>query len=94
LPAKGQTCATCAGDCCSNITFTGKYVSPLSGGILGLTVKELKDLGYEEVYNPHKPCLEKTIEGCLIYYDRPTICRSYYCHGRYWKLKTDNMQRE
>ena len=87
LPANSQTCVNCAGDCCSAITFVGKSVSPLKEGILGLTVKALKKLGYKTAYNPHRSCLQKTKDGCLIYYDRPPICRSYYCHGKYWRPK-------
>ena len=87
LPANGQTCANCAGDCCSAITFMGEYVPPLKDGILSFSVKELKLMGYVELYNSHKSCVEKMKKVCLIYDNRPKICRSYYCHGKYWRPK-------
>jgi hypothetical protein len=41
------------------------------------SVKDLKDLGYKAIHRSHAPCAAKTIGDCLIYKDRPTLCRSY-----------------
>ena len=87
MPVKGQTCANCAGDCCSMVTFTGTDVPSLQEDVMNLSVKDLKELGYEEIHRSHSPCVEKTMDGCRIYEDRPTLCRSYYCHGKYWRPK-------
>jgi hypothetical protein len=86
MPARGQTCANCAGDCCSIVSFT-KVSDQLNNGVMDFTVRELVASGYKEVYRPHKPCIVKTKEGCTIYDDRPNLCRSYYCHGKYWRSK-------
>jgi Fe-S-cluster containining protein len=69
------------------VTFTGTDVPSPQEGVMNLSVKDLKELGYEEIHRSHSPCAAKTIDGCLIYEDRPTLCRSYYCHGKHWRPK-------
>jgi hypothetical protein len=88
MPVKGHTCANCAGDCCSIVTFTGPHDPSSIPGVMDFSVNELKALGYKEIRNPHAPCTAKTMDGCLIYEDRPTLCRSYYCHGKHWRPLT------
>ena len=90
MPAKGQSCANCAGDCCSIVSFVKANGPPLKNGVMDFTVRELKKLGYEEAYRPHKRCIAKTKVGCSIYDDRPKLCRSYYCHGKHWKPKNQS----
>jgi hypothetical protein len=83
MPAKGQKCANCTGDCCSVVIFTGFTISHQKKDLMDFSVKELRALGYKEIYSPHNPCAAKTMEGCRIYPDRPQLCRSYYCQGKY-----------
>ncbi|KON29843.1 hypothetical protein AC480_02395 [miscellaneous Crenarchaeota group archaeon SMTZ1-55] len=87
MPAKGQWCANCAGDCCSIVTFEAETPPPPDSDLMDYSVNEPRARGLKEAYKPLAPCVAKTGEGCLIYEDRPRLCRSYYCHGRYWKPK-------
>ena len=87
MPAKGQTCANCAGDCCSVVSFTRDQGPLLKDSVMNFTKRALTALGYVEVYKPHKLCTAKTTVGCAIYADRLPLCRSYYCHGKYWRPK-------
>jgi hypothetical protein len=87
MPAKGQRCSNCVGDCCSVVTFMAGTGIHLNRAIMDFSVNELRELGFLEAFKPHKPCAAKTEDGCLIYEDRPRLCRSYYCHGRHWKPK-------
>jgi hypothetical protein len=70
VPAKGQSCANCNGDCCSTVTFIGDTGISLSREIMDFSVNELRELGFQETFEPHKPCAGKTKDGCLIYDDR------------------------
>ena len=81
MPAKGQSCANCMGDCCSTVSFT--KVNGQLNGVMGFTVRELEVLGYKEDFRLHKPCIAKTRVVCTIYDNRPKLCRSYYCYGKY-----------
>ena len=87
MPTKGQSCANCKGDCCSDVTFIPDPDDQLNIEIMDFTVHELRELGFQEAFQPHKPCTAKTRDGCLIYDEQPRLCRSYYCHGRHWKPK-------
>ena len=83
MPQKTQSCRTCAGDCCSDVSFLrsdGASSQPYD--IMSFTVQELKARGFIEVYNPHMPCTAKSKYGCLIYDRRPRLCQSYFCQGR------------
>jgi len=86
--AKGQNCVHCAGDCCSVVTFIAGTDSLPRGDLMDCTVTELNALGYTEIYKPHVSCVAKTADGCLIYADRPRLCRSYFCHGKLWRPKS------
>jgi Fe-S-cluster containining protein len=83
VPAKGQSCVNCKGDCCSIVTFIGDTGISLSKEIMDFSVNELRELGFQEDIKHHKPCAGKNKDVCLIYDDRPRLCRSYYCHGRH-----------
>ena len=85
MSVKGQNCANCVGDCCSVVSFTGVTIPKLKNGLMDFSIKELRASGYKEIYLPHNPCTAKTREGCIIYDDRPRLCRRYYCHGKYWR---------
>ena len=87
MPDKGQNCANCAGDCCTAVTFARVTIPKLKKGFMDFSINELRALGYKEIYWIHDPCAAKTREGCIIYDDRPQLCRSYYCHGKYWRQK-------
>jgi hypothetical protein len=87
MPARGQRCDNCAGDCCSIVTFEADAAPPLDSDLMDCSVNELRARGLKEAYKHHAPCAAKTGESCLIYEDRPRLCRSYYCHGRHWKPK-------
>ena len=84
MPAKGQTCWSCAGICGSVV----KYWRP--GGRrhvkhpLRRTVRYLKAIGYSEVYGEHDTCGSRVRGGCSEQDDKPALCRTYYCHGRLW----------
>lgn len=86
MPCEEQTCSNCAGDCCSFVSFlrSDKAFTP-PYDIMSFTVQELKTRGFIEVYNPHAPCTAKSKYGCLIYDQRPRLCQSYFCYGRYWR---------
>ena len=87
MPFKGQNCANCAGDCCTVVAFTGAAIPKRKNGLKDFSTKKLRDLGYKEIYRLHDPCTAKTRESCIIYDGRPQLCRSYYCHGKYWRPK-------
>jgi Fe-S-cluster containining protein len=69
------------------VTFIGDTDILLNREIMDFSVNELRELGFKEEFKPHKPCAAKTSEGCIIYDNRPRLCRSYHCHGRHWKAK-------
>jgi Fe-S-cluster containining protein len=69
------------------VGIQGLNVPELQNNPMDFTIKELEKIGYNIVYNFHKQCSAKTKDGCLIYEYRPNLCRSYYCHGKYWKPK-------
>jgi Fe-S-cluster containining protein len=71
----------------------GVTVSKLKNGLMDFSVKELRALGYKEIYMPHDHCAAKTREGCMIYDDRPQLCRSYYCQGKYWRPKPQTKEK-
>jgi hypothetical protein len=86
MPRKEQTCHNCAGDCCSIVSFAqSDEASPLPYDIMAYSVHELFVQGFHEVKKPHVPCPAKATYGCRIYEHRPRLCRSYFCHGRYWR---------
>jgi Fe-S-cluster containining protein len=86
MPRQEQTCHNCAGDCCSLVSFVrSDEASPLQYDITAYSVHELYVQGFHEVEKPHAPCPAKSTYGCRIYEYRPRLCRSYFCHGRYWR---------
>ena len=87
MPSKGQTCGNCAGDCCIMVSIQGLNAPELQKDPMNFTIKELKKSGYNTVFHVHKQCSAKTSDWCLIYEYRPKLCRSYYCHGKYWRPK-------
>lgn len=91
MPAKGQLCSECSGDCCTNVRYIGDNRARALLGIVDvmtLTHRQLIALGYREEYNTlSSVCKHKTPDGCDKYKDRKALCRSYYCHGKYWKPK-------
>ena len=97
MPAKGQTCASCAGACCKGITF--KLPSPQTeadeaiqdqalAGTMGMTMTELKMLGVVEIEpDDQTDCTCHLNGGCSVQDSKPRLCRSYYCHGKHWEPK-------
>ena len=97
MPAKGQGCVTCAGDCCNHVGYfltsldeTDEAIwGQVKANIMGISTKELRLLGAEELWQeePHGDC-ESHINGRCAKHgdDKPRLCKSYYCHGKHWRL--------
>jgi Fe-S-cluster containining protein len=86
MPAEGQTCSNCAGDCCSIVSFANTRDIGRSFS-MDITYTDLRARGYEEILRPHTPCAYKTSDACSIYETRPLLCRTYYSHGKLWRPK-------
>ena len=69
------------------VTLEAETAPPPDNDLMDYSLNELQALGLKEAFKRHTPCAAKTWDGCLIYKDRPRLCRSYYCHGRYWQPK-------
>jgi len=83
---RGQTCANCAGDCC-----TLRGVAP-PGSWLGrhfrqCRVKTIREHGGSVLVEvaEKRRCFRQLPNGsCSEYTRRPALCKSYYCHGKLW----------
>ena len=84
MPASGKGCQSCAGDCCSHVSFVSTH-TPRGAFSIDLSYATLRALGYEELQRPHPPYAHKTRDGCAVYETRPLLCRTYYCRGKLWR---------
>ena len=87
MPAKGQTCANCSGNCCLGLAFIGNSREKLKERDLDNSFLEIKKLGYREEFRKNFICEYKINGECSIYGNRPLLCRTYYCYGKYWGAK-------
>ena len=96
MPSKGRTCKNCAGTCCTiGIAYSFgdrkpkwfhgshniRHSTLLSLGAKEFLLKDVKDYTGEII------CASFKENKCSCYDTRPALCKSYYCHGKYWKPK-------
>jgi len=91
MPAKGQTCANCNGNCCYGfvIEMYDEELKVMGDDALEISAREHLRRG--SIFHPHRlkdsVCVNKTIDGCRVYSSRPKFCRTYYCNGKLWQPK-------
>lgn len=79
-------CDKCNGDCCGSIPLKKKFVKDMFKKYnLNKIVGSFSKAKYTKspipehfnFVNKEGNCVFKTVSGCLIYKDRPTICKAY-----------------
>ena len=89
-PRAGRTCANCDAPCCYRIVG---YRAPgdrqakdaLSKAITLYSHNELLALGLFEATCPlGDKCFFLEAGRCSKEHHKPRLCRTYWCHGRYW----------
>jgi Fe-S-cluster containining protein len=90
-----RTCKECTGECCKGTVAyhkdsglsTEERIKPgLSENPMDNSHAAILKAGYTECNDHHETC-EHYENGCKIYSSRPLLCRTYYCHGKYFKRK-------
>ena len=95
MAKKGQTCNTCNGNCCYNrVCIDVSHIFPdiaqtynAKESIMSMSQQGLRKMGAKIWYiEPGEPCsaLDEN-NRCTIYKDRPRLCRSWWCGGKYWQ---------
>lgn len=92
MPTRGQTCQACSGECCKGhigwILETGK-LDLTKQSCLDYTWAEMKAAGAIEKWQdePYSVgCSSFRNPGCALQGPlKPPLCRTWYCHGKYWK---------
>lgn len=93
---KGQTCRTCAGDCCRavHVQFPNwdnlpKDQKQAERKMMRSSVKEILDIGGVFCWDLGRDCKHhNNNKGCALK-RKPRLCRSYYCHGKHWRPREE-----
>ena len=56
-------------------------------GIMDIPYRELRLMGITDIGLGKHFCYQKTVDGCAIQNNKPILCKSYFCGGKYWESK-------